>query len=170
MPLGSAAVVMAASAASTSGNADSTHLSKGAAIFLWLAISTATLGVAGVLVCLTIQLSDGIVRTMARPNKQRPSSATSQRTFSLCVSVSSLMGLVAGIVAVSIHSNQGWPNKQMRLTLLYIHLVMLGTEGCILIVVVLCCAIAGKGNREGPKVEDEQTDAFEMRPPAYGVL
>ncbi|KAK4891132.1 hypothetical protein LTR27_010205 [Elasticomyces elasticus] len=164
MPPVVAAVMMAASAASTSRNGDPTHLSKGAAIFLWLAISTATLGVAGVII------SDSIVRTMARPNKQRPSSATSQRTFSLCVSISSLMGLVAGIVAVSVHSNQGWPNKQMRLTLLYIHLVMLGTEGCTLILVVLCCAIAGKGNRGESKVEDEQMDAFEMRPPAYGVL
>ncbi|KAK5696919.1 hypothetical protein LTR17_024178 [Elasticomyces elasticus] len=170
MPLGSAAVVMAASAASTSGYDGTTHLSKGAAILFWLAISTATLGIAGVLVCLTIQLSDSIVRAMARPDKQRPSSATSQRTLSLCVSISALVGLVAGIVAVSIHSNHGWPNKQMRLTLLYIHLAMLGTQGCILILVILCCAIAGKGNRGESKVEDEQMDAFEMRPPAYGVL
>ncbi|KAK3641869.1 hypothetical protein LTR56_000027 [Elasticomyces elasticus] len=170
MPLGSAAVVMAASAASTSGYGGPTHLSKGAAIFLWLAISTVTLGIAGFLVCLTIRLSHDIVRKMARPDKQPPSPATLQRILSLCVSISSVLGLVAGIVAVSIDNNHGWPNKQMRLTLLYIHLVMLGTEGCILILVVLCCAIVGKGNREESKVEDEQVDAFDMRPPAYGVL
>ncbi|KAK3647578.1 hypothetical protein LTR56_008072 [Elasticomyces elasticus] len=170
MPPVVAAVMMAASAASTSGSGVPTHLSKGGAVFLWLAISTVTLGIAGFLVCLTIRLSHDIVRKMARPDKLPPSPATLQRILSLCVSISSLLGLVAGIVAVSINNNQGWPNKQMRLTLLYIHLVMLGTEGCSLILVVLCCAIAGKGNKEDPKVEDEQMDAFEMRPPAYGVL
>ncbi|KAK5677416.1 hypothetical protein LTS10_009986 [Elasticomyces elasticus] len=158
-------------AGNTAGSGSYAHISPHFAAFLWVAISTITLGIAGLLLGITIRISDAIVRYISKPSGQ-PASRTKLRwPVSLCFAISSLGDLVAGIVAITVHRNHdGWPNEQMRMILLYIHVALLAMEGCTLPLAILGSKIAKIRNRGESKADgDHPMEMFETRPVESGL-
>ncbi|KAK5696920.1 hypothetical protein LTR17_024179 [Elasticomyces elasticus] len=144
------------------GSTAGSDISPDFAAFLWVSISTITLGIAGLLLGFTIRISDAIVRYMTKPEGQ-PAPRTKLRCpVRLCL---------AGIVAVTVHRrDDGWPNEQMRMILLYIHVALLVLEGCTLKLVTLGSTIAAVSNGGGAKAEVDSVEMFETRPDGSGAV
>ncbi|KAK5677415.1 hypothetical protein LTS10_009985 [Elasticomyces elasticus] len=103
----------------------------------WIVISTLTLALAGFMLILTFWLTEHIIYKIAKPVRERVFAKKRKTVLFVTAGIFALIGLIYGIVANKVHSNNGWPNKKMRLILLVIHISMFAMEAIILVLALL---------------------------------
>ncbi|KAK3661540.1 hypothetical protein LTR56_000026 [Elasticomyces elasticus] len=89
----------------------------------WIIISTLTLALAGFI--------------LAEPVSETVQSKKSMKVLFGTAGIFALIGLIYGIVAVKVHSKQGWPNTEMRMVLFDIHVCLISMEVTLLLVPLL---------------------------------
>ncbi|KAK5696921.1 hypothetical protein LTR17_024180 [Elasticomyces elasticus] len=118
-------------------NSGSSGDSKSDAEAGWIVVSTLTLALAGFMLILTFWLTEHIIYKIAKPVKERVFAKKRKTVLFVTAGIFALIGLIYGIVAIKVHSNNGWPNKKMRMILLVIHICMFAMEAIILVLALL---------------------------------
>ncbi|KAK4957284.1 hypothetical protein LTR10_005244 [Elasticomyces elasticus] len=118
-------------------NSGSSGHSKSDAEAGWIIISTLTLALAGFMLILTFWLIEHIIYKIAKPVKERVFAKKPKMDLFVTAGIFALIGLIYSIVAIKVHSNNGWPNMKMRMILLVFHMTMFATEAMILVMAFL---------------------------------
>ncbi|KAK3641868.1 hypothetical protein LTR22_016377 [Elasticomyces elasticus] len=103
----------------------------------WIIISTLTLALAGFMLVFTFWLRERIMCRLAEPVSETVQSKKSMKVLFGTAGIFALIGLIYGIVAVKVHSKQGWPNTEMRMVLFDIHVCLISMEVTLLLVPLL---------------------------------